>query len=60
MDNWKPIATAVEDGTLCQLRFKDMFGSFDLPGPYFLHEGQWYLYDPPTVVVKKPVAWRTA
>ena len=60
MEEWQPISTAIEDGSPCQLRFSDLFGRLDLPGPYFLHEGQWYLYDPPTMCAKKPVAWRLA
>lgn len=59
MNEWQPIANAIPDGTQCKLRFRDVLGSFDLPGPYFFHDdGLWYLIDPPTQITTTPIHFK--
>ena len=60
MGEWQPIETAPKNGTLCQLQFRDRFGSYDAPKcEYFLHDdGYWYLIQPPTRVNENPTHWR--
>ncbi|WCM21399.1 hypothetical protein NDK50_08105 [Paraburkholderia bryophila] len=60
MNPWLYIGEAVEDGSQCELKFKDRFGSWEEAGPFVLHEGIWYRVDPPTVVKEIPVAFRFA
>lgn len=55
---WQATASAVEDGTLCALRFIDADGTFESDGPFFFHEGLWYLFEPPMQLELQPVAFK--
>lgn len=56
---WEPVINARPDGTQCALRFRDRLGTFDLPGPHFLHDdGFWYLIDPPTKITNEPTHFK--
>ncbi|MFU0504027.1 hypothetical protein [Pseudaminobacter sp. NGMCC 1.201702] len=59
---WRPMAEAAPDGTVCELLFNDMVGSFDAgPNRYFLDlDGDWYRIDPPERVYTAPMNWRPA
>jgi hypothetical protein len=47
---WQPIALAVV-GLLVDLRCRDVLGSYDCEGPFFLHDdGRWYRVEPPTLL----------
>jgi hypothetical protein len=51
MTDWLPVVAAAVDGRMCRLRFRDGLGTWESPGPFFLHsDGLWYLVDPPTQV----------
>lgn len=49
---------AVENGELCALRFKDAEGYFESDGPFFLHEGCWYFFEPPRQMELQPVSYK--
>lgn len=56
---WQPISTAVCDGTVALLRFRDALGYYELTVPCFLHEdGYWYAIDPPKQLSGNPTHWR--
>jgi hypothetical protein len=55
---WLYITEAVEDGSLCELKFKDRHGTWDDAGPFVLHESVWYRVDAPAIVSGIPVAFR--
>jgi hypothetical protein len=59
---WRPMSEAKPDGTVCELLFCDLVGSFDAdPGRYFLEsEGNWFQVDPPGRVYRTPMNWRPA
>ena len=59
---WRPIRQAKPDGTVCELLFNDMVGSFDADAyRYFLeHDGRWYRIDPPGLCFLSPMNWRPA
>lgn len=58
-EDWRPIETAVVDGTLCDLRYRDRFGAYTVTGPLFLYDdGHWYCVAPPRQLQIQPVAWR--
>lgn len=52
------MAQAKVDGTVCDLRFRDNLGFYELQGCFFHDDGHWYLIDPPTMIATPPVAWR--
>jgi hypothetical protein len=59
MSEWIPVEHAKVDGAQCALRFRDRFGSYDIAGPFFLHDdGHWYRIDPPTKVNNEPTHFR--
>ena len=49
LNPWRPMKEARPDGTICELLFSDMVGSFDADQRrYFLDaSGDWYSLDPP-------------
>ncbi|MCP8894280.1 hypothetical protein KYK29_05010 [Shinella daejeonensis] len=59
---WRPMKDAKADGTICELLFSDMVGSFDTdPRRYFLDaSGKWFRIDPPGPIYKAPTSWRAA
>ncbi|KQT03195.1 MULTISPECIES: hypothetical protein [unclassified Rhizobium] len=59
---WRPMSEAEADGTICELQFSDMVGSFDADSRrYFLTAtGDWFQIDPPAQVYKPPMNWRPA
>ena len=59
---WRPMCEAKPDGTVCELLFNDMVGSFTAdPFRYFLdHDGRWYRIDPPEPCQFSPMNWRPA
>src|SRR5688572_13085477 len=57
MSEWQRIETAIEDGTVVDLQFRDALGAYSLTG-CVLHDGAWYVVAPPTAVTRPPVAWR--
>ena len=61
---WRPMCEAKPDGTVCELLFSDLVGSFEAdPFRYFLdHDGCWYRIDPPERVYSapSPINWRPA
>jgi len=57
--DWQPIREAKPDGTVCQLRFRDPLGSYEMDGGCFLHDdGEWYKIEPPTQIRAKPTHFR--
>lgn len=59
MPEWTPVAEAVVDGSQCALRFRDPLGSYDVEGPFFLHDdGAWYRINPPLQLTAKPSHFR--
>jgi hypothetical protein len=62
LNPWRPMCGAEPDGTVCELLFCDLVGSFDAdPRRYFLdHDGNWYRIDPPGQVYGTPMNWRPA
>lgn len=57
-DAWRPIREAAADGTVCDLRFRDALGVYEVSGCFLHDDGRWYLVEPPTQLVVKPIAWR--
>ena len=59
---WRPMKDAKPDGTICELLFSDMVGSFDAGrGRYFLDaSGDWFCIDPPERVHRPVTSWRPA
>jgi len=60
---WRPMNEARADGTICELLFSDMVGSFDAEQRrhYFLGvAGDWYSIDPPERVCRPVTSWRPA
>lgn len=60
---WRPMNEARADGTICELLFSDMVGSFDADQRrhYFLDAaGDWYSIDPPERVCRPVTSWRPA
>lgn len=55
---WTPAAEVVEDGTPCELRFGDVLGAFEDPGPFVYVEGAWYRIEPPTLIKGRVVGFR--
>jgi hypothetical protein len=55
---WRPMSEAKADGTVCDIRFRDNLGSYELSGCFLHDDGEWYLIEPPTLINKKPVSWR--
>lgn len=55
---WTSSKEAKEDGQLCALRFEDEDGKFESDGPFFLHEGCWYFYEPPWQLDIHPIAFK--
>ena len=57
---WRPMCDARPDGTVCELLFCDLVGSFDADHRrYFLDpDGRWYQVDPPELVCATPMNWR--
>lgn len=62
LNPWRPMCEAKPDGTVCELLFCDLVGSYDAdPRRYFLdHDGSWYRIDPPGRVCSTPMNWRPA
>ena len=59
MSEWIPIEQAKVDGSQCSLRFRDVLGSYDAEGPFFLHDdGHWYRIDPPVRLNVRPSHFR--
>lgn len=59
MSGWIPAAEAVVDNRLCDLRFRDALGFYEMPGPFFLHDdGFWYAVEPPRQIAKRPTHFR--
>lgn len=59
---WRPMKDAKADGTLCELLFQDMVGSYDADeAQYFLtSSGDWYRLNPPAKVFNRTMNWRPA
>ena len=59
---WRPMRDAKPDGTICELLFSDLVGSFDDGEQrYFLDlSGEWYGIDPPERVFRPATNWRPA
>jgi hypothetical protein len=59
---WRPMKDARPDGTLCELLFQDMVGSYDADDTqYFITaSGDWYRLNPPTRVFNRTMNWRPA
>lgn len=55
---WHSGVDAAEDGRLCALRFTDSSGAFESGGPFFLHEGHWYLFEPPMQLDLQPTMFK--
>ncbi len=57
---WRPMCDAKPDGTVCELLFCNLVGSFDADHRrYFLDlDGRWYQVDPPERVNAVPMNWR--
>ena len=55
---WRPVGEAVVDGTVCDLKFRDRFGDYEVSWCFLHDDGHWYLVEPPTQIVIKPIAWR--
>lgn len=48
MSDWIPVCEAEPNGILCDLRYRDALGFYDVPGPFFFHDdGFWYRVNPP-------------
>jgi hypothetical protein len=62
LNPWRPMSEAKPDGTVCDLLFCDLVGSYDAdPRRYFLDTGgNWYRIDPPGKVFNTPINWRPA
>jgi hypothetical protein len=59
MSDWIPVADAKVDGQQCALRFRDRLASYEIEGPFVLHDdGQWYRIDPPSQLTVKPTHFR--
>ena len=59
---WRPMKDAKADGTVCELLFSDLVGSYDADSRrYFLDaDGEWYCTDPPQRIYSRPTNWRPA
>ncbi|AOF91985.1 hypothetical protein [Sinorhizobium sp. RAC02] len=62
---WRPMKEAKPDGTICELLFSDLVGSFDADQRrYFLDaSGDWFCIDPPeriSRIITKVTNWRPA
>ena len=55
---WAPIATARVDGAVCDLRFRDPLGAYEVSGCFLHDDGNWYRIEPPTLITKQPTHWR--
>ena len=66
LNPWRPMKEARPDGTICELLFSDMVGSFDADRRrhYFLDaSGDWFCIDPPmqlSRLVTNITSWRPA
>ncbi len=63
LNPWRPMRDARPDGTICDLLFNDMVGSYDADGArhYFLDaSGKWFCIDPPERVFHSVMNWRPA
>ena len=62
LNPWRPMQDAQPDGTICELLFSDMVGSFDADQRrYFLDaSGTWFCIDPPGKVFSAITNWRPA
>jgi hypothetical protein len=59
---WRPMREAKPDGTICELCFSDLVGTFEADRlRYFLDaSGTWYCIDPPGSAYRTPTSWRPA
>ena len=59
---WRPMRDAKADGTLCELLFYDMVGSFEADASHYFvtAAGDWYCVSPPAKIFKQPMNWRPA
>jgi hypothetical protein len=56
---WQSIATSPTNGTLCDLRFLDKQGVFEVREPHLLcADGHWYRLDTTMKVAASPSHWR--
>jgi hypothetical protein len=62
LNPWRPMKEAKPDGTICELLFSDMVGSFDADQRrYFLDtSGDWFRIDPPARIFSAVMSWRPA
>lgn len=62
LNPWSPMKEAKPDGTICELLFSDMVGSFDADQRrYFLDtSGDWFRIDPPARIFSAVTSWRPA
>jgi hypothetical protein len=62
LNPWRPMCEPKPDGTVCELLFCDLVGSFDADSArYFLDfDGCWYRIDPAERVFGTPMNWRPA
>jgi hypothetical protein len=59
MSDWIPVREAKVDGAKCELRFRDPLGSYEVEGPFFLHDdGHWYRIEPPMKLTSNPTHFR--
>ena len=59
--DWQPIKTAVSDGTVARLRWRDVLGYYTAPFDCFLHsDGNWYRIDPPLQLSGNITHWMPA
>jgi hypothetical protein len=59
---WRAMGEANPDGTVCELLFSDLVGTFEADAfRYFLgDDGCWFRIDPPGRVFNTPMNWRPA
>jgi len=63
VNKWRPMVEAKVDGTICELLFSDLVGSFDAEQRrhFFLDaSGDWFCVDPPERVNRTVTSWRPA
>lgn len=61
MSEWQPASSAKPDGTICNIRCRDVLGVYDVLGSFFLHDdGEWYGIDPPSIVGATVAQWKEA
>ena len=63
LNPWRPMRDARPDGTICDLLFNDMVGSYDAEGIHYHFldaSGTWFYFDPPHQVRSPIMNWRLA